>query len=259
MTIDSSNMNPNWTPPPAKPGMSGGMKVLIGAAIGCSVIVVLCCAGLAVLAVYIGSWAQKGMSTDAAAVREMSAGMAKIDVPAGLEPAVAVHFKDLPWGQGAGQVMPKFVVYRDLATNSQLILASAPGGGSVRDRRQIRAQADAMLGQGKPGGDEDLKVEKTYSKEVKIGDEDVTFTITVGKSPSTGKKRINAVGEFEGNEEPVTLLLSADADKYSEETVIKMLESIEVDSEETDSSAPSAEAQPPAAPQRPKAASDPKS
>lgn len=257
MTIDSSNMNPNWTAPPAKPGMSGGTKVLIGAAIGCSVIVVLFCAGLAGLGLYLGNWAQKGMSTDAAAVREMTASMAKIDVPAGLEPAMAVHFKELPWGQDVRGVMPKFVTYSDPATQSQLILASSADRTSSQNRRQMREQVNAM--QGKPAEDETLQVEKTYPLTVEIGDEEVEFTVTKGKTPSTEKKRLQVSGEFEGNDGPVVLFLSVDADKYSEETVVKMLESIEVDSEETDSSATSPEAKRPAAPKRPKETSAPKS
>ncbi len=230
MSIDSSTMNPNWAPQPSKPGMSGGAKLLIGIAIGCGIMMLLCCGGLFGVGFFMQRWVQKAINQDPAAVREQTASMLKIDVPAGLEPTLAFRMEKLPWGQDVGKAVPSFVVYADRPTESQLILVSATDGTSPQNQRLVRSQVNAMLQQQGSADEEDLQVEKTYPKELQIGDQKVVVTITKGKSPSTGKKRLRVAGSFQGNQEPIVLLVSVDAEKYDEETVIRMLESIKVKS-----------------------------
>lgn len=228
MSIDSNTMNPNWTQPP-KPGMSGAAKVLVGMGIGCGVMLLLCCGGLFGVGFYMQHWIKNAVSEDAASVRDLTASMAKIDVPEGLQPTLAFRLEKLPWGQDVGPAFPNFVVYADKDTESQLVLASTLGGPAAANQQQAKSQIDAMLREKGLADDENLKVEKADVKEVQIGGEKATFTISKGKSPASGKKRIHVTGTFQGNRGPILLTLSADAEKYSEETAIKMLESIQVE------------------------------
>lgn len=227
--MDSNSMNPNWAPPPPKPGMSGAAKVLIGLGIGCGLMLLLCCGGFFGFGLYMQRWLTKSVISDPAAVDSIAASMAKIEVPAGLKPTVGFRMQEI-FGQQVEGAFPTFALYADQETESQLLLESLPVGPAVRNR-QGQDPAEGLLLQKNISLNKDLKVEKKEVKEVEIGGEKTSFTISKGKS-SSGKNRIQVTGSFEGNDGPVNLWLSVDADKYNEETVTKMLESIRVDSGE---------------------------
>ncbi len=83
-----------------------------------------------------------------------------------------------------------------------------------------------MVDQWQVQGPEDIDVEESQEKTMEIRGETATFTISKGVGQQSGGSRITVVGTFQGKEGPTVLILNVDAEEFSEEEVIEMLESI---------------------------------
>jgi len=198
--------------------MSRGAKLLIILGVGGGLLVLLCCGGLIGFGVYVAG----GMSQDPGVVEEKTQEMAKIEVPEGLKPKMSFDMKVPFYGR-----FMLWVIYVDEETDSLLMLFTVANASGSEDPQEMRRALDQSLRQQGIEEQEDIDVDETSTKDVEIRGQTVTFTVSKGVGRESGNKRIQVMGVFQGEDGPVFLMLNADAEKYSEEQVIEMLESIE--------------------------------
>jgi len=215
-----SNYPPQMpSPEPPRQGMSSGAKVFLILAIIFGVLVLLCCGGGVAVVFLMKNNLQ--VSQDAAEVRAATARITEIAVPAGLEPEfsfsmkVPVVHKDLM----------SWVMYLDQATNSSLVIAST-GEAMAGQEQQLRQSIDQSLRQQGMGDHEDILVQRSEQKTVEIRGKQANFTISHGTTHDGQRKRIQVTGSFQGKSGPAMLMFHADANKYTEEQLVHMLQSI---------------------------------
>jgi len=220
MSMTPPEMSSEVAPPPRKTGMSGGAKLLIALGIGLGILVLLCCGGILGVGYYFSA---KVMSPDPEVIAEKTAEITQISIPDGLQPKMAFDMK-VPF---SGQRLMLWTVYLDEATDSTLVLFAFGEGTVPPNQDQMQRQMDQSLRQQGMGNREPITIKESYTKQVEIRGQQVTFTIAKGVGGKSGAPRIQVTGVFQGQTGPVMLMLSADANKYTEEQIVKMIESIQ--------------------------------
>lgn len=216
-------MGPGGMQPPPKSGMSTGAKVLIALVIVFGGLLVLCCGGAIGLVYYGRSYVADMVSKDPATIARATHEITEIDVPDELGPSASVNMK-VPF---TDQEIMVCVVYEDRETGSALVLASMGDAFGPQNQTQMRRSIDQSLRQQGLGEQEDIRIEESRQIEVEIRGETVKFTLAKGVGKKSADPRILVTGVFQGNRGPVMLILNADAEKFSEEEIVAMLESIE--------------------------------
>lgn len=222
MSMNQYPMPPDGMQPPRKPGMSTGAKVLIVLGIVFLVLLVLCCGGLMLSGYFMQRWASDMASDDPATIVEVTNGITQIEIPEELEPTASIDMK-VPFSD---QTIMVSVVYQDEETGSVLILASMGDAFGSENQAQMRRSIDQSLRQQGMGDQEDMVIEQSYQKDVEIRGETATFTIAKGVGKESKTPRIQVTGVFQGRSGPVMLIFNGDADKFSEDEVVQMLDSI---------------------------------
>jgi hypothetical protein len=217
MSMTPPEMSSEVTPPPKKTGMSGGAKVLIILGVVGGLLILLCCGGIVGFGIYVAG----GASQDPDVVKEKTAEIAQIDVPEGLEPQMSFDMKFPFYGRWM-----LWVVYVDEDSKSVLALFTLPQASASANPEEMRRAMDQSLQQQGMGKREGIRIQESSKKEVTIRGQTVTFTIAKGVGEESNAPRIQATGVFQGEAGTVMLMLNADAEKYSEEQVVAMLESI---------------------------------
>ena len=220
MSMTPPEMTSEATQPPRKSGMSRGAKVLIGLGVGGGLLILLCCGGVIGLGIYFGT---NLMSDDPAVVAAKTDEIIQIEIPGGLEPKMSFDMK-VPF---SGPRLMLWTVYIDEETESVLVLFALEGASASQDQEQMRRQMDQSLRQQGMGGQEEITIQETYTKDVEIRGQPVTFTIAKGVGEKSGNPRIQVMGVFQGEAGPVILMLNADAEKFTEDEIIEMIESIQ--------------------------------
>lgn len=221
--------------PPQKPGMSSGAKVLLilGIVFGC--LFLLCCGGLFLT----GWWMKSKISDDPAVVARVSDEIVRIDVPDGLDPAFSMDMK-IPLTDQEFKV----VVHADPDRESALVLVAVGGEMAEKDQREIRRSIEQSLRQQAIEGQEDIVIQESDDKRLDINGQPVTFKISKGVGRESRTPRIEVTGVFQGKNSPVMLMFNGEAEKYTEERLVRMLESIE------GAKAPRAPEEPPKIPEK---------
>ncbi len=222
MSMPETPMNPNWEPPPRRPGMSSGTKVLLIVLVVGGVLVVLCCGGLVLLGVLGKSYFEKAVSQDPAIVRQRTAEIMNIDIPGDFQPVASLDMK-VPF---TGQNMMLWTIYEDKASGSNLAIAQLGEMFNQQNQQQMQAQLEQSLREQGMAQQQAAGPRETYQKEVTIQGKPVSFTFAKGKAQNTGKARLDVIGAFPNKGKTVMVMMSLDAGKYDEARVTKMLESI---------------------------------
>jgi len=225
MSVNQPEINPNWPATPPKPGMSASMKLILGLGVGCGVVVVLCCGGLFISGFLLQAQLAKMISDDPETVVATTQKIAQIDIPDDLEPAFSADIKLPVVGSVAS-----CVAYEDKDNQSGDLVLIALGeslgaGNQAEFQRQIQQSLEeAGMGQ---QDEEDLEIDQSYEKEITVRGQPVTFRFVKGKSKDSEAERIMVTGVFAGRSGPTTFLFGGDAKKYDDNTIVKMIESIE--------------------------------
>lgn len=218
MSTTPPQMPQDWTqPPPQKRGMSSGSKVILILAIVFGGLALVCCGGVIGVVYYF----RQAMTEDPAVVREKTAEIAEMSLPDGLKPQMAIDAK-VPF---TGQPIMTIVVYADDSADTFLFLAAGPAFAS-QDQAEMQRQINQSLQQKGRRQQGETVIGQSVTKKIQIRGQEVTFMVTVGKGAQSGKPRISVTGAFPSKEGTAMLVLNADAEKYPEEKVIQMLESI---------------------------------
>ena len=184
-------------------------------------LLILCCAGLGVL-LYVGYQSLK-METDPAAVAQTAKELTDIAIPADLKPKTSVRVV-LPF---ANKPAMNFAVYED--QDSHLILAGLGNLFAGLNQQQVSDALDQSLRQagaheGKP--DQQLVDINVTHKKLTIRNQPADFTIQRGKDSATKKDRVHVTGMFQGKSGQVMLIFSGSGEKWPEQQVNALLESI---------------------------------
>lgn len=202
-----------------------GTKVVLIIVGVVAVCFLLCCGGAMMLGWRFANMAQTFVEnmivTDPDKIRDMTAQMLDIEIPEMLEPK-----------QGMDMVAVRFVVYqldRDAGGESGMLMLMEMGTQQfgVNPQQQEQELRKNMQQQQQY---QNFKSKKSEKREFEIRGEKVAFEFTEGLLdggvPDSERKVHQIQGVFKGKRGPVMLQLMLPDDKYDEEEITKMLESI---------------------------------
>ncbi|MEZ6146732.1 MAG: hypothetical protein R3B91_15210 [Planctomycetaceae bacterium] len=193
-----------------KPGMSTGVKVLIGFMIVGGVAVLVCCGGIA----FFGYKFAQMTTEDPEEIRTIQEGIADIDVPDTLTPKAGVNAQVM----GVGMQM---AVYEDGDSVLMLMQMNGPPG---MDAAQMRQQFQQQLDQ--QGQNRNIEVESSEQRDVTIAGEETTIEIVKGKD-GQGKEMRQVNGVFQGKGGAAFIVYICPEENWDEERAIGIFESIQ--------------------------------
>lgn len=216
-------INPYDSPPPARSGMSSGAKVLLGLGIGCGVLALLCCGGLAITGIFFGRSFSQASSTDRATVQAVSDSIVELQVPPPMAPQFSLDWT-MPFVNRKFMTM---AIYADKAEgedpNSMLFLFQMDGELATRDL--LRAQFEQQLQQSGRKNFEEVFVESPETIAIDIHGTTADFEFGQGKRDD-GHEVWQAIGAFDGKGGPAMLFMQLDTKQYDEEQARAILHSM---------------------------------
>ena len=211
-------MNPNWAQPSEKAGMSCGAKLLILLGVLFVLVIVACCGGMIGFGWYFG----KSVSEDPDEIIALTQEIVDIDIPEALPPQLSFDMK-IPF---SGQQVMKWAVYADEATASLLVLASFGEALQGQDEEALADQIEQSLRQQGMASEQNVREWQRSTREIEVRGKPVSFDFATGEDVDSGARRIEVTGTFEGAGGSVLFSFSGDAEKFPEETIVEMIESI---------------------------------
>jgi hypothetical protein len=220
---DVQHYQPAAVTPPPPPGMSTGVKILLGCGIGCGVMLLLCCGGIVGMSWFSYSLLNRSISRDPAEIQAISAQVAEIDIPPGLTPLASFDVK-IPI---VDQTFLKAAVYSDEPQEQILAIGEFAESFTAVDEKTLREQIDrALTNNEHRESKEDFIVDETHTRELTIREHPAQFRIEEGHTKKTERKLIRAMGEFQGHQGVGLLFLQLDGEEYHLDQVEKILDSI---------------------------------
>ena len=222
--FDKSGGNPNWTQPAAKRGMSKTTKILLVLGVLAGLALVVCCGGLMIVGWRLQSYMAEAVSTEPAVIEAAKDEIVQIDIPETFSPQMSFDMK-VPFVE---QRVFMAVVYTMEGVQGNLMLMAIGPLVSDTDREQFTEQMkEAFQQQGGQGqGNVRLEVAETLEREFEIRGQPTKFRLQKGKNPDSGTEMIELSGTFSGKSGPVILMLTVEADRFDEEQITTMIESI---------------------------------
>lgn len=174
-------------------------------------VLLVCCGGLG----FVWYQARNAGSTDPAKIREVTAEITDLDMPAEFEPKVSMSvFGAL-----------KLVVYaRPNPEQGQIVLSAIATEGVAHPQQQemMQQQWDGR-GHGKT---RNLKMLNSTTREIEIRGTPVKFEIAEMEDPDSKQKLRRVLGTFPAKKGVAMLMMMVPEENYDEEAVVKFLESI---------------------------------
>ncbi|MBX9789322.1 MAG: hypothetical protein K2Y37_10435 [Pirellulales bacterium] len=200
------------TPPPTPPRRI--WPWLLGA--GCGVALLLCC-GFVGFFGYMGAKVAQGMSQDPTKVREVAKSIVEIDLPPEFAPQMSM---DLP----VPTMHMTFAVFGN--GPNMVMLGKMRGAAFAKGDAEMMARQMEQSIQARSSGRETLEAENSEEREFTIRDKPVKFTITEGTGANSSKKLVEAMGAFPADGGFIIIVIQVDAEQYSKERVVEVIESI---------------------------------
>lgn len=211
-------INPYDPPASARPGMSGGAKVLLGVGIGCGVLMLLCCGFIGFSAYLVGR--SFDVSDDAATIREVTDSIVSIDVPPGLEPQASVDWV-MPF---VNRKMFSIAIYANKEEESALVLFQIDRDFGSADA--MKMQLEQVLQESGQGSHDEVEIVDAEVFETEINGGSAEFSVGKGKRENSDREVWQATGAFDGRGGPAMLLIQLDAEHYDKEQLMTALKSM---------------------------------
>jgi hypothetical protein len=198
--------------------MGTGAKVLLtlGAVLG--VLLLLCCGVVGFFAYSV----RHSIATDPAAIRDITAKIATIDIPAQFGPVMAIDNFSIP---GTG-VSFSVAVYAENPAGNTIMLGAVKGKDIEHTPQEQLERQLKQTTANQPGGAKQITVEQTHQRKINVRGKPVSFTFSTGKEVQSGKPWLQASGMFQSESGMTMFMFSGDASKYSEDQVAQIIESI---------------------------------
>jgi hypothetical protein len=122
-----------------------------------------------------------------------------------------------------------WVVHADQETGSMLVLASLGEMFAGPNEEQMWDQIEDSVRQQYPEYGQQFEGAQNWertTKEIKVRGKSVPFEFALGRDEDGQIVGLQVTGVFRGDEGPVKFSFQGDAEKYDEETVTKIIESI---------------------------------
>lgn len=211
---------------PPKPGMSTGIKILIGVIVGGGFLGLLCCGG----GIW---WANRAaesfqLKESAEDVRAITEGIVKIEIPEQFAPQAALNFEMV--------VKMAVAVYGDESNQSGLMIMEfkQPGGQPQANQgpmiEQQLQQVETMYEQQSLGrffSREGLESSEMETRELTVRGNPVEFEFSKGIGTLSETELQQIEGTFETKSGAIRIFVQVPAEDYDEEALVKMIESIE--------------------------------
>lgn len=201
------------TPSPS-PGMSTGMKVLMGLLIFSALSLVVCCGG--------AYWFLSNSTTttnNPAEIDAMRDKIATIVLPAVYEPGAGVGFNVFDI------VKMDMVAYgRSKDPENGGIVLMQMSGSSITEKDDLRLEFEKEAE--KQGTNQDINVTSQETRTFTIDGEEVDFEFVTGTRPESDEVVHQVVGLFKGREGVAFLMIFETDNNWDEEEVVRMIESI---------------------------------
>ena len=227
----------NFPPPPQdefvapqvveKRGMSGGAKVLLvlGGIFGLCCL--LCCGGVITLAIkgpkLMENYMDEAMSEDPVVIAQRRVELLEIDIPESFQPKgsmdIVVPFVD--------KRFMMVVAYEGDPPSNSIVLVGLGDSFSGMSPEEMEIKIKESLekeGLGQPENDANLE---TKTKNFTIGGRKTTFVYGTEVDEEGKATRFHVTGTVRGKQAPVFVMITADADQFSEEDLDEIIESIE--------------------------------
>ena len=223
MSMHQFETTPNGMQPPPRPGMSTRAKVLMWLGIVFVTLLVLCCGGVILVGYLMHSYVAKAISKDPVTIAAVTDQITRIEIPDGLQPQFSLDM-EIPF---SGERFMVGVMYADEGSESALLLMAMGGAFGSQDQARMQQSFDQALRQQGMQEQEGLAIEQSYQKQTEIRGQPATFTIAKGRGTESQTPRIQDTGSFQGKTGLVMLIFNADAEKFSEQQVVEMIDSIQ--------------------------------
>lgn len=210
---------------PSEPAARKSSKLWLGLGLGCALPLVLCCGGGIVLTYMAGRVAQEAASEDPGQISSVTAEIATIQLPEGMQPKAMIDLK-VPI---LGTRMFTMVVYQDAARRGTFMLCRVPGKVEQMDSEQLRRDLEQKFketGQEATGGD--IVVTSSRKIEVTIGGKPAEFVIQTGENRQTNQEMVQAFGIFQAADGVGFLMFIGPAEQYESSDVEQLIRSVSV-------------------------------
>lgn len=212
---------PQYSDQPApRPGMSGDTKFLLGCVIVAGVLMVLACGGAIAFFIAVGWYVENSTVKDPAEIRRLTGDIVTIELPGGLEPKMGFNFQ-VPFTDKPGACG---VVYGS-KNHASLMMFEALVPMDEDERNKAQSQIEqAMSQQGRR--QKSIRIEESKAHDLEIHGKPAHFTVAKGVDTADKQEMWQVTGDFEGEKGPVMFVFTAPAEDYTEEDILKMLDSM---------------------------------
>lgn len=201
------------------PAQKRGSGRLLGFALGCGGLVVLCCGGGVVALVMMGQSFQ--VKTDPAQASTIASGIADMQLPADLQPISSVDQR-VPI---LNQRIMSIVIYQSADKSSTVMLCGFPGELTAANRPQLRSLVDMQLAQqGQALGE--MTVRDTKTVDVKIREQPSYFTVEKGTLSTNQVEYVRIGGLFPSKDGVGMIIVQAPTSKLNDKQVQALINSI---------------------------------
>ncbi len=231
----------NFPPPPQdefvapqvveKQGMSGGARVLLvlGGIFGLCLL--LCCGGVITLAIkgpkLVEDYVDNAVSEDPVVIAQRREELLDIDIPESFKPKGSMDVV-IPFVDKRAMMI---VAYEGDPSSNSVVLVGLGDAFSEMSPEEMEIKIKESLekeGLGQPENDANLE---NKTKNFTIGGRKTTFVYGTEVDEEGNAIRFHVTGTVRGKQAPVFVMITADADKFSEEDLDKIIESIEPSTE----------------------------
>ena len=212
----------------AKPGMSTGVKVLIGVLVGGGLLSLLCCGGFMFFGWSVAK--QVELKTTPEEVREIGGKIAKIDIPAEYAPQAGLKMELF------GVVMA-IASYSDTDGDAGVVLMQVKMPEQQGQQEQANLQLDQQFQQiqemyrsqslGQHYLPEPLTSSESEPRELTVRGEPVEFQFTKGHGSMSDQEMRQVEGTFSSDGGRIRIIVQMPEEDYNEDDVVKMIESIQ--------------------------------
>lgn len=204
--------------PPAKKGMSTGVKILIGLLAGGGVFALICCGGL----FYLGQKVIDSAVETPEEVRQVSESIVHMEVPERFTPKLGIKFELF----GVGMAMARYID-EDSKSVITLMQTSQPGGDAPEHEMERIEESLDQQGLGDQFRKAEIENAEVEPRNLTIRGKEVEFKFVKGQNAETGEELRQIMGTFPGNGGAAILLIQIPAESYNEDEIVQMIESIE--------------------------------